>query len=264
MCGIYGYVGKPKNKKMVLEFTEALMYHTQVRGKHSTGYFAVTQNEFVLEKDALPAEKFLTRSQLRKVIVKEKAYVLIGHNRWASVGDITQENAHPFEGSRFVLTHNGTCSSALSKAKNLKLHKKMKGETDSEAILMLLEHAGLSGFLNILSSLEDFSIVVFDKRGEEIFFARNDSKPLFIVDLRKKLGIRAWASTVGIMAAALEEVGIDTSDVIGFSTKPGYVYRIDNKTLEVERTEPFHTKPKFVYPKHVVYTGSGGWVDGNE
>lgn len=248
MCGIYGYVGKPKNRKKVAELAEALMYHTQVRGRHSTGYFAVTQSEFVLEKDAVPADEFITTSNLREVIMQEKAYILIGHNRWASMGDITQENAHPFEGARFVLTHNGTCQSALHKAHNLRLTEKMRGETDSEAILMLLEHVGLQGFLNVLGDLEDFSLVIFDKKAEEIYFARNDRKPLFLVDLRKHLGIRAWASTVEIMADALEEVGIPTDKVIGFQTKPGYIYAVDNKTLEVNRTEPFMRKPKKLAP----------------
>lgn len=246
MCGIYGFVGKPKNRKKVAELAEALMYHTQVRGRHSTGYFAVTKSEFVLEKDAIPADEFIPSSNLRQVIMQEKAYVLIGHNRWASMGDITQENAHPFEGARFVLTHNGTCESALNKARNLQLTKNMRGETDSEAILMLLEHVGLGGFLGVLGALEDFSLAIFDKKAEEIYFARNDSKPLFIVDLRKHLGIRAWASTVGIMADALEEVGIPTDKVVGFQTKPGYIYRVDNKTLEVERTEPFKVHKKTV------------------
>lgn len=259
MCGIYGYVGKPKNRKKVAEFAEALMYHTQIRGRHSTGFFAVTNGEFILEKDAVPADEFITTSNLRKVIIEEKAYILIGHNRWASMGDITPENAHPFEGARFVLTHNGTCASALRKAKNLKLTGKMNGQTDSEAILMLLEHVGLKGFLGVLGDLEDFSLVIFDKKAEEIFFARNDSKPLFVADLRKHLGIRAWSSTVGIMADALEEVGIPTDKVIGFQTKPGYIYAVDNKTLEVERTEPFSRKKEAIFYSSFNKNVKGGW-----
>ena len=239
MCGLYGFVGKPKDSTLVAHLIAALAHFTKIRGEHSTGYYALTKEEGILEKGAIEPDTFIKNSGMIKTIAEEGAYLYIGHNRWASAGAINNTNSHPFEGKRYVLAHNGTCREALRTVRT-EGHK-MKGDTDSEAILTLLEVYGFESFSDLLEELSDFSLTVLDKKTEIMYFARNTVKPLYIVDLREQLGVRVWSSTPEIMLRALEYVKIDPATVKGFSTKPGSIYRLDSKDpkLEVERLGQF-------------------------
>lgn len=263
MCGIYGMIGKPTNPKQAARFMTALALHTVPRGQHSMGFFAITEEESILEKCAVHPKEFLRISSFVSVIQKDKAYILMGHNRWASIGEINNENAHPFEGGMYVLAHNGTCPTALEKVKALGIRNHMNGTTDSEAILMLIEHHGIEKLSTILSSLYGFSLSIADKATETLYFAR-DVNPLFVADLRPILGVRAWSSTVEIMAAALRTTGIDPGKVTGFNTKPYSIYKVSLASgLEFEKAGTFVHVPKYDdNPRWKFGRGGPAWLTG--
>ena len=239
MCGIYGIIGEPTNRKTAAKLMTALAIHTIPRGEHSMGFYAITAEESILEKCAVHPKEFLRMSSFVRTVQKEKAYILMGHNRWASIGEVTNANAHPFEGERYVLAHNGTCPAALDKCRALGIINKMEGDTDSEALLMLIEHHGIDKLATMLAKLDGFSLSIVDKGSETLYFAR-DRNPLFVADLRPLLGVRAWSSTVEIMAAALRTAGIDPGKVTGFNTKPNVIYKVSlTSGLEFEHAGTF-------------------------
>ena len=101
MCGIVGVVGNANATDILIQGLEKLEY----RGYDSAGIY-VTQG---------PNQGHLVKSVGRiadlqaKINDDVKGLTGIGHTRWATHGQATENNAHPHtsETGRFVLVHNG-------------------------------------------------------------------------------------------------------------------------------------------------------------
>ena len=184
MCGIYGYIGTPKNPAAVYGMLKILAVATEVRGIHSTGFVAVNDSDYYHERRLVRAAHFFREVDVESVIKKD-CYFFLGHNRWASVGEILVENAHPFKGDKYFLAHNGTCHDAVRLMKMAGL--KTKGTTDSEALLVLTEAFG-RGALRRFSNL---SVVMVDYMSaeENMLFYRDAYNPMCYCDLRDVLGV---------------------------------------------------------------------------
>lgn len=104
MCGIYGYIGKPnKTTKQVIR---ALAVLNEARGKDSCGLAVITKDSVQVEKKAQLATQFYLQHKPEQLIPNEFAIVM-GHNRLATTGAITDDNAHPFQVGDYLFTHNG-------------------------------------------------------------------------------------------------------------------------------------------------------------
>jgi len=222
MCGIYGFIGKPKRGKnpIVSELLVALAWETMRRGKDSTGFYAEGKKTEWLEKMALPADKFIDRSEYFMEACKN-AHFYMGHNRWASIGGINANNSHPFDKKDMVLVHNGTDITIKKKV------KAKKNSTDSEAILT---HILKKGIIDTAKRIMNYSLVIYDKRAKNIHFIRDIGKPMVIYDFRKTLGVQFFASTRAIMTDAFKLIGVDIDTRDGsIRTKPFREYRFSTK-----------------------------------
>lgn len=199
MCGIYGYIGKPKNVELTYRIIKALAIETESRGTDSTGVAAVADEYYYCEKRVLPASKFFESVDIKKMI-KEKCHYFVGHNRWASCGDVNSDNAHPFVGPKHIFVHNGTCMEAKEFAEQDNIIT--KGDTDSEALLMIEEKYGV-GALRKFHGLSTVSIDYDTKEGKMIFY--RDYNPMVICDAQKMLGLILFASTEEILKSALKK-----------------------------------------------------------
>ena len=99
--------------------------------------------------------------------------VLIGHNRFASVGQKTTENAHPFEHEHITLVHNGFISNLSEFGK-----KPNKFDVDSEGLAFAIAKRGIISVLEKLKGA--YSIVFYDSVLKTLNFARNSERPMFI------------------------------------------------------------------------------------
>lgn len=105
--------------------------------------------------------------------------ILIGHNRWASVGKKSDDNAHPFEHGHIVLVHNGYVSNLSEFGK-----KTTKFEVDSDGLAFSIFKRGI---LPVLTKLKGaYSIVYFDEKEKTLNFARNADRPMFFAFEEKK------------------------------------------------------------------------------
>lgn len=115
-------------------FIERSKYHP-----HGWGLaIAKEENKRIILKEPVTAfkSKFLKRQLNYPIISKD----ILGHVRYATVGNIENDNCHPFHyednsGRSWTLIHNGTIfhSNIIEPFK-----KEQKGETDSERVLLLL------------------------------------------------------------------------------------------------------------------------------
>lgn len=231
MCGIYGYFGHPKKPEKVYKLMKKLGKESEIRGIDSAGYFACSSENHYIHKSAVRASQLFVEDKMNlyDAIVNEKAYAFLGHNRDASIGEVNSRNAHPFEGERYVQVHNGTCPQIWGAIRKID-----DDETDSSAIARAVNSKGLDKSIRVFNKIECYSLVYFDKQSELMIFLRDPEKPMYICDMRDRLGIRIFASTKEILHRALESVGYRKMPE-GFWTLPYWIYYGDPKTGEVDR-----------------------------
>lgn len=181
MCGIVGYTGKSKQTaQYLLDGLKRLEY----RGYDSAGIALLRDSkiELIKKKGFLrDLEKVLDFSKL-------SARAGIGHTRWATHGEPTDENAHPHLDctGEIAVVHNGI----IENYKELKADLQRKGhvfrsQTDTEVIAHLIEQYYESDLLQALKrAIEDLkgSFAVAAISAEEpgtLVAARYDS-PLIV------------------------------------------------------------------------------------
>ncbi|MCB9382987.1 MAG: glutamine--fructose-6-phosphate transaminase (isomerizing) [Bryobacterales bacterium] len=135
MCGIVGYIGPSEATPIIIDGLRRLEY----RGYDSAGV-AVGRD----------GEPFAIRRAAGKLRMLEEAVRLspvdgnygIGHTRWATHGQPTEENAHPHrdQSGEIVVVHNGIIENYLEiKAQLRKEGHTFVSDTDSEVIAHLID-----------------------------------------------------------------------------------------------------------------------------
>lgn len=181
MCGIVGVVGNRNATDILMQGLEKLEY----RGYDSAGIYVVNgaNNGRLIKSVGRIAD-------LRaKIGIDVAGSTGIGHTRWATHGQATEENAHPHtsETGRFVLVHNGVIENYLQiKEVYLEGHT-LKGQTDTEIAVHLIGQFVTDGLsvleafkkaLNIIEGSYAFALVDSEEP-DTIYVAKNKS-PLLI------------------------------------------------------------------------------------
>src|SRR5690348_5835448 len=106
MCGIVLVAGKiSKNEEGAFK---TLLELDTIRGPHSTGVLSVTHDKIVTVAKSVGTPWDLYDTSSFRSLFSKSHTLLLGHNRYATVGAITKGNAHPFEHDNVVGVHNGT------------------------------------------------------------------------------------------------------------------------------------------------------------
>lgn len=114
----------------------------------------------------------------------------IGHTRWATHGKPTEGNAHPHtSGSgRFVLVHNGVIENYLQIKETYLTKHNLKGETDTEIAIHLVEHfveednlSVLEAFKKALHIIEgSYAFALIDSQDADTIYVAKNKSPLLI------------------------------------------------------------------------------------
>ncbi len=135
MCGIIGYTGEQDVAPLLIHGLEKLEY----RGYDSAGIAILEDGEIDIVKSKGKIKN------LEDKMVKThtpKGTIGIGHTRWATHGEPSDENAHPhYSASRkFAVVHNGIIENfAELKAELQKEGYVFHSDTDTEVVAMLLD-----------------------------------------------------------------------------------------------------------------------------
>ena len=180
MCGIVGIVGNDQATSILVNGLEKLEY----RGYDSAGIFVADQND-----------NFLVKSQGRIKELADKigkdvhGTIGIGHTRWATHGEPSEENAHPHtsQSKRFVLVHNGVIENYDELKEKYLADDIFYGETDTEIVVHLVEYfseQGLStkeAFRNALKDIHgSYAFGLIDKKDRETIYVGKNKSPLLI------------------------------------------------------------------------------------
>lgn len=184
MCGIVGVISKSSHGfiKQQLDIFHQLLYVDNFRGDDSTGIFMVDRDgDLTLAKSAQDASDFQKEKEydetMRAAFQKGKA--MFGHNRKATKGTITDENAHPFVvDKRIVLIHNGTLYGDYKKF----VPEGQSVEVDSHAIAHLI-HKHEDDVEAAAKEIQGaYTLVWFDMKLQTLNMLRNSQRPLAFME----------------------------------------------------------------------------------
>lgn len=129
MCGIVGYAGSKPAARILYEGLQKLEY----RGYDSAGLSTLSEGRINTVKHSGRV------SGLSGDICGLNGNIGIGHTRWATHGEATDENAHPHCFGAFSVVHNGIIENYAELKEQLVLRgETFSSQTDSEVVAHLL------------------------------------------------------------------------------------------------------------------------------
>lgn len=181
MCGIVGVVGNRNATDILMQGLEKLEY----RGYDSAGIFVANANQTNLIKSVGRI------ADLRaKIGIDVAGSTGIGHTRWATHGQSTEDNAHPHtsQTGRFVLVHNGVIENYLHIKTELLAGHDFKGQTDTEIAVHLIgkfveedKLSVLEAFKKALSIIEgSYAFALMDSQATDTIYVAKNKSPLLI------------------------------------------------------------------------------------
>ena len=180
MCGIVGIVGNEQATSILVNGLEKLEY----RGYDSAGIFVADQQD-----DYLIKSQGRIKELADKISADVHGTIGIGHTRWATHGEPSEENAHPHtsQSKRFVLVHNGVIENYDDLKTNFLAEDTFYGETDTEIAVHLVEYfaeKGLStkeAFRKALAEIHgSYAFGLIDKEDRETIYVAKNKSPLLI------------------------------------------------------------------------------------
>ena len=194
MCSINGYIGTMLGDSRPFKILTKGLSLLNYRGYDSKGLAIIT--DFHRDGPRLEIEKMVNDdvNNIRDIYLSENKHhdrfmhVGIAHNRWATHGDVTIENAHPHTdcGDEIAVVHNGIIDNYKELYEKYPGHT-IRSETDTEIIPHLIEEyikRGLDfedAFKSAVDELEgSYAIAaIYAKETDILMVARKDS-PLII------------------------------------------------------------------------------------
>lgn len=180
MCGIVGYVGDKKAQGFLISGLKRLEY----RGYDSAGIATFDSNG---EATLLKAKGKIFNLEEKLAKNRREDKIGIGHTRWATHGEPSEENAHPHQSGDIYLVHNGIIENYKELKEALSSHE-FKSETDTEVLAALVESFYKGGKYSLADAVVQalklvqgtYGIAVISRKNpDEIVVARSGS-PLVI------------------------------------------------------------------------------------
>jgi glucosamine--fructose-6-phosphate aminotransferase (isomerizing) len=190
MCGIVGYCGNKQAAPILLEGLRKLEY----RGYDSAGIAVRNKDESV--KIVKAKGRLLEHPNKTDDGKAMKGNCGIGHTRWATHGEPSENNAHPHHSDDYevVGVHNGIIENYVEvKDKLVKKDYTFYSETDTEALVKLVDYYYKKYKLGPVDALAKTMVrvrgsyalaVMFKDYPGQIWVARKDSPMIIGVDAK--------------------------------------------------------------------------------
>lgn len=184
MCGLVGIISFKKSgffKADVDKFYDMLVINS-LRGMHSTGIFGVQQHKKEVDWAKALGSPYAAMSEqgFKRVFEKgiPKYNIMVGHGRFATRGDITSVNAHPYEVGPITMVHNGSLFNCFS------LEGFSNFPVDSQYLAWSIANKGVEKTYEEVQGA--MAVIYYDKREEALFAFRNNERPLWIMEIAEE------------------------------------------------------------------------------
>lgn len=250
MCGIAGFAWSNKCN-LTFRQKERLIYLAAMgadkRGGQSYGFLGVTKASHFVHKGLGP----LVAADFRRLVASQMGFL---HSRYATQGDVSIQNSHPFEYDNIIGAHNGV---VFNSKKLDEMHGKK--EVDSEHIFEALAKG------RDVDNFRAYGIIeYFDKEQPDSIFLSDIGKGDITVfqikdDCKKFTQGYIWTSNRTDGELALTSAGITEFDAFGLVK--GEIYRFDRGsedffTEKKKKLEVKANSPKKKNYQTTVYNGS--------
>lgn len=222
MCGLFGvlssWLGDADR-----DLFKQLGLISAIRGLDSTGIMGAYKKDkkkhhVVYHKKAMSSGEYFS-TQSKVLFDRPQPLFLAGHCRAATVGDVNDDNAHPFAVGKITGMHNGTINGFARLAEGL---------TDSAVLIERIAEGGVEEALKSVPMGGAYAIVYFDTSNGTINFIRNDMRTLFYV-WNKDKNTMLWASEAAILELVTQRNQnkvYQWSDIMPFMTSTLYSIKV--------------------------------------
>lgn len=203
MCGLFGGISSNLTTWEADRIRD-LGLISQIRGIDSTGILTATRAKGKLQANVTKAADnasnvLFSKAAWESMFQDPKPFVIAGHCRAATVGDVTDENAHPFHLGPVIGMHNGTIAG---------IEGKKDDGTDSEAMLTLIRDKGLQYAVDE-ARFGAYALCWMDSRDQTLNFIRNKERPLYMTTFG---GCLYWASSFYILRLMMDHHKLGGAD----------------------------------------------------
>lgn len=233
MCGLVGsmHYSKQGISQQDANLFKEMLYLDAVRGKDSTGMMYMDKEGYIdwRKLQGLPQDLLETKSSQEFFTgAIAGGMCLFGHNRSATKGSISTDNAHPFEEGNIVLMHNGTLDNEFT--------FKEWGDTDisvdSQLVARLFDMYGAEDTLSKISGV--FTFIWGDVKEKKIKIIRNEDRPLYMGYSVKDEKFY-FASEGKMLEWVLTRNRVDCDKIWSINT--GEIYEFDTDNFDYKQTK---------------------------
>ena len=276
MCGIFGLVLLENNDNLYQIIINGLI-QLQNRGYDSTGLCVINNNMFEVYKYASTNE-INAIEKLNNIQFNNLADVNIGfgHNRWATHGGKTDENAHPHlsNSGKFSIVHNGIIEN-YKELKKILISKgfTFKSQTDTEVIVNLIE-LNYNKCNNVYESIKltienlkgTYGLIIQSVFEPNILYCVRNGSPLLVGQSEDKIIVTSEQS--GFCGMISNYITLHNDDIciisrenvpLGVSVKTKQNYKKKNVTVLESELNPYpfiHWTLKEIYQQPEVVLNS--------
>lgn len=267
MCGLWGMASINTLTVKHDNFLKYLGVLSSTRGLHSTGVSSINIKKDIFDYSIIKKQKDPTTfmKDHKTQVVAGVNNIFLGHNRYATVGEIDEESAHPFlidkEKNFIIGTHNGTLTGYLKRDEDFL--------SDSHKFYTNVGKQGLKKTLDTLGDNSAYCLVYVEEiEGRpDIKMFRNEQRSLFIGMTEDNKTV-VWASEKRFLEAANFMSPIDLGQIISLKTNTLVRFDMTGEKVKLVTTENYlaEDKIKSHEKKHRnigVGSNSGSYWDGD-
>ncbi|MBB5253881.1 7-cyano-7-deazaguanine synthase QueC [Sulfurisphaera ohwakuensis] len=186
MCSVTGVlIIKPENYEKIEKKLIHILKKAEDRGRDSFGVIVIEKDGSIKKVKALGRPS--TQEEKLYGILDENSKVIIANNRAEPTTEYvrqkTEEDIQPFEGERYIVTHNGIIANDLELEKKYNVIRRTK--IDSAVIPPILDkhwNGEIEQLKKILNDIKgSFAFIIGDKKRPDRIYIAQNFKPAYMM-----------------------------------------------------------------------------------